>query len=183
MSASDTQPDSLDMIQGDRFVGCDNHVYPHVVWTHWHFARPFRDSRRETCKKRGNGRSSPFRARVARGIGRTQRLHPPYIIFRTQRLSYLWHARTWHQNDVERGAALICGCPRVSNFANPTALGRTFHPWLFFTKAELRLLDAPDAVRKRAQVLRVVDPQEVHAPWQRSVHLGNKEILLCRPFF
>jgi len=27
---------------------------------------------------------------------------------------------TWHQNDIKRSAAFICGCPRISNFANRT---------------------------------------------------------------
>ncbi len=34
---------------------------------------------------------------------------------------------------------------------------------LLFATLELRVFGAPDTVRKRAQVLRVVDPQNVHA--------------------
>ncbi len=118
MSASDTQPASLEMIEGNRFVGCDNHVYTHVLWTHRHFARSehllsererdlyksqdkhTRQRRRKPgsaqldsspkrgfavpwfeAKKRGNGRSSPFHARVARG----------HIIFRNQGHQYGMH--------------------------------------------------------------------------------------------
>ena len=56
---------------------------------------------------------------------------------------------------------------------------RTFRPWSVLI-LELRLFDAPDAFRKRAQVLLVVNPEEVHPPRKRSVHLGNEEIFPCR---
>ena len=61
----------------------------------------------------------------------------------------------------------------------PGVKPRTFRPWsvLIF---ELRLFDTPDAFRKRAQVLLVVNPEEVHPSGKRSVHLGNEEKFPCR---